>query len=562
MDIYIWRILTAAFVYFFIQTLAVAENAISIGSTTLTDLPTEVTLPINLSSDQDLSSLNLEITYDPGLLSTDVDQIIAQESRFTELGFGNIISTVDNANGVIRWIVAEFGGDTVVPAGAGELLSISFSTAKALVGETALLMFRNVSATDSAISIIPFRSTDGEIVGPTEFLGFGSFDASLLPRTIEYFINYTTKETIRSLEVEIILDSDLIKTDEIQIEPVAERLGSEADIFHAIDEESGLLKIIVTDPVNEMAILEGAGSTFKVSLTPKTDDVMCVDTRFGIISATAVSQSRDLFQPVLENVELMAGSPVAIDKSRAPKILQEGATNDAYTISLRMQPENDVTVTVEFDDQVMVTPSVLDFSPETWAEVRTVRVTAVDDNIVEGTHTSIISHRTLSNDIRFDNMFVCDTSVTIRDFVMSTEKGWNLISIPFETELGFGDTFGDDLVGKIWGWENTTQRAGLVPAARDNKFVLLSGYWLYVKGQTILEFPGESNAGIATSRRLSEGWNLYGPVVEINTPYNDHIKGFIWSWEGNVFKAVPREGGVLEPGKGYWINSKIPHIYP
>ena len=549
------------FIYLFFQTLATAQNTISIGSTSLIDLPTEITVPVTLASDQDLTSLNLEIVYNPALLTTEVEKIIELESRFTELGLANVTTSVDSTTGLIRWTVAGLLGDTVMPAGAGELLSITFSISKTLADQTTLLTFSNVTATDSAINIIPFRSQDGEVIGPNQTLGFGFFDPFLLPNTIEFFVDYRIRETLRSLEIEILLDPNVIETDGVEVVSVAERIGADANIVKTLDEETGLLKIIVTDPVNGMAIIEGAGSILKVNLTPKRN-ISCVDTQFEIINAVAVKQSRELFQPILGNVELTAEFLVAIRQSQPSETLQEGTTSDFYTVTLRAQPKSDVTIMIEFDNQVTVSPAILTFSPETWNEVRTVMVTAVDENSVEGTHTSTVSHRISSSDNRFDDVLTCDISITIVDFVLASEGGWNLISIPFELERSFVDLFGDIQLGKVWRWENTGQRAGLVPLDKSTEIIPSNGYWVYTTGKSTLEFPDESNNGVATSGQLEEGWNLFGPTAEITTPYNDNINGVIWFWEENLFKAVPREGGMLTPGKGYWINSKIPQVYP
>ena len=515
------------FIYFFLQTLAIAENVISIGSVSLNDLPTEITVPVSLSSDQDLTSLNLEIFYDPALLSTEVDQINKLESRFTEFGLENITISVDNTIGVIRWTVAAFLGHTVIPTGNGELLSITFSISEALVAETSLLMLNNVNATDSFINITPFSSVDGEVKGPDEILGFGSFDPFLLPTAIEFFMNYTTKKSLRFLEIEMVLDSDVIETDVIDIEPVAERVGSEADIFYTLDEESGLLKIIVTDTVNGMAILEGAGPILKVNLAPVID-TFCVNTQFEIINAIAIDQSRQLFQPVLQNVTFTAGSPVLVEKADVINILQEGSSTEfVYTVTLRMQPEDDVMITIEFDEEILVSPSILEFTPENWNDVKTVSAMAVDDTIVEGTHTSIISHRASSIDPRFGDVFVCDVAVAITDFAITTEKGWNLMSFPFATERSFADLFSGVLVGNVWRWENTAQQVGLVRLSEFNRPLPFISYWLYTNSQTILEFPGESNDNVATTGQLNEGWNLLGPPLAISNPYNENNQ---WSY--------------------------------
>ena len=73
---------------------------------------------------------------------------------------------------------------------------------------------------------------------------------------------------------------------------------------------------------------------------------------------------------------------------------------------------------------------------------------------------------------------------------------------------------------------------------------------------------------------LVEGWNLCGPATSVPDPYNENIQGEILWWDGGEdrkqstvisrqYRFVPRSGteGVLQPGKGYWINSKTSQNY-
>ena len=94
----------------------------------------------------------------------------------------------------------------------------------------------------------------------------------------------------------------------------------------------------------------------------------------------------DLVADVIDND---AGTIVETDGSTA---VTEGGATDTYTFVLDSLPSGTVTVTVTPDSQAMTSPATLTFTTVDWSTPQTVTVTAQDDTIVEGGHTSVVAH--------------------------------------------------------------------------------------------------------------------------------------------------------------------------
>jgi hypothetical protein len=101
--------------------------------------------------------------------------------------------------------------------------------------------------------------------------------------------------------------------------------------------------------------------------------------------------------------------PQLLRLTEAPDATQSAS----YTVRLRTRPTAPVTVTLSFDGeveveapsgQVVTSPAILTFTPETWNEAQTVQVRAVDDAVDEDgdgnqrVHTSLIRHGASSAD--------------------------------------------------------------------------------------------------------------------------------------------------------------------
>ena len=104
-----------------------------------------------------------------------------------------------------------------------------------------------------------------------------------------------------------------------------------------------------------------------------------------------------------------------------------GPTSDSYTIVLNTEPTDSVTITVDPDEQTDVGngPGISKdyiFTQLDWEDEQTVTVTAVQDDITEGTHTSTITNTVTSNDDDYNGINL-DVLVTVTE-PLYVSKNW------------------------------------------------------------------------------------------------------------------------------------------
>jgi len=95
--------------------------------------------------------------------------------------------------------------------------------------------------------------------------------------------------------------------------------------------------------------------------------------------------------------------------------LSEEGGQASYKVNLTSKPSANVVILLSPDNQVIVNTTRLVFTPYNWRIRRTIRVRAVDDNIVEGDHRGIIKHLISSEDRNYNNLSVDDVIVDIAD---------------------------------------------------------------------------------------------------------------------------------------------------
>lgn len=117
--------------------------------------------------------------------------------------------------------------------------------------------------------------------------------------------------------------------------------------------------------------------------------------------------------PVIRLVGLDAGKLVGTTTEPVP--VAEGGATGSYAICLGERPNAGVTITPTPDGQVTVTPSSLTFTAADWELPKIFTITAVDDQVTEGTHTGRITHAVSSTDARFNNFAASDVTATITD---------------------------------------------------------------------------------------------------------------------------------------------------
>ena len=101
--------------------------------------------------------------------------------------------------------------------------------------------------------------------------------------------------------------------------------------------------------------------------------------------------------------------------------LFEGAGTDLYKVVLASQPTSEVIITIATDSQITADFQSIVFSPLDWNRPQTLTLTAVDDNITEGLHTSTLTHTASSADANYDGIAIGSITANIADYENQAE---------------------------------------------------------------------------------------------------------------------------------------------
>lgn len=83
---------------------------------------------------------------------------------------------------------------------------------------------------------------------------------------------------------------------------------------------------------------------------------------------------------------------VVLTESGGSTAVSEAGATDSYTVALSQAPSATVSFTATPDAQLQLSPSSLQFTTANWNTPQTITVSAVDDSVVEGPHTGVITH--------------------------------------------------------------------------------------------------------------------------------------------------------------------------
>ena len=111
---------------------------------------------------------------------------------------------------------------------------------------------------------------------------------------------------------------------------------------------------------------------------------------------------------------------VNITQSGNSTDISEGGVTDSYTVVLNSQPTSDVTIAINSDSQSTSSASSLTFTSANWNTPQTITVTAVDDNLVEGNHTSTINYTATSTDTNYNALAITPITANITDNDIAT----------------------------------------------------------------------------------------------------------------------------------------------
>ncbi|MBX7147565.1 hypothetical protein K1X76_00645 [bacterium] len=139
--------------------------------------------------------------------------------------------------------------------------------------------------------------------------------------------------------------------------------------------------------------------------TTITHTVASSDTNYNGISANSI----------LVEITNNDTHGITISESDAGTNVSEDGTTDTYTVVLNSRPLHDVTITPAVDSNLTVSPTTLTFTSANWNTPQTITVSAVNDDAIEGDHTSNITHTASSDDSQYDDASIETITVTISD---------------------------------------------------------------------------------------------------------------------------------------------------
>lgn len=226
----------------------------------------------------------------------------------------------------------------------------------------------------------------------------------------------------------------------------------------------------------------------------------------GDAQNSLASTGGDIGNPGFYNVNITPIPGIVITESGGSTDVTEDGATDSYTIVLKTQPTADVTIEITVDDQVTTDSPTLVFTPENWNVDQTVTVAAVDDDLIEGTHTGAIAHNVSSSDANYNGVAIAGITVNITDNDAPPNTNVNIQITEYMYAGGNGEfveftnlgTTAVDFTG--WSFADNARTAGLFN---------LSGFGIVQPGESVI-LTEASAADFRTSWNLSDSVKIIG----------------------------------------------------
>ena len=287
----------------------------------------------------------------------------------------------------------------------------------------------------------------------------------------------------------------------------------------------------VTALPGTLVFTPGNWSTSQTITVAAVDDAVDEPSpHLGVISHAASSSDSGFngiaVRSVAANVTDNDTAGVAISQSGGGTNISEAGATDSYTVVLTSQPVFDVTISVNPDAQVSVSPSMLTFTPGNWLSPQTVTISAKDDPIIEPSpHTGVITHSATSEDANYAGIPIASVTASIADNDGSSY--WFVASDGGIFSFGDAGFFGS--TGNI---KLNQSIVGMASTPTGN------GYWFVAADGGIFSF-GDAK--------------FYGSTGNIKL--NQPIVGMASTPTGNGYWFVASDGGIFSFGDAPFLGS-------
>lgn len=155
-----------------------------------------------------------------------------------------------------------------------------------------------------------------------------------------------------------------------------------------------------------------------VAVSAVNDDI-AEGNHSGTITHSASSSDNNYNGIAISNVTASItdndNAGVIITQSNGTTTVTEGGATDTYTVVLSSQPTANVTIALNSGSQTSTNPTSLTFTATNWNVAQTVTVSAIDDLIAEGSHSSTITHTASSGDSNYNGITIANVIASITD---------------------------------------------------------------------------------------------------------------------------------------------------
>ncbi|MEG5164210.1 SBBP repeat-containing protein, partial [Microcoleus sp. AT3-A2] len=174
------------------------------------------------------------------------------------------------------------------------------------------------------------------------------------------------------------------------------------------------------------------------------DDNLVEGNHAGAIAHTATSTDTNYNSITIPAVSVAITDNDTAGFSIAPTNITatEGGANGSYKIQLTSQPTAPVTISFNTGDQLNPIATPITFDSTNWNVAKTVTVSALDDNLAQGTHSGTIAHTVTSTDANYNAKVISNVTASITD---NDSPGISIVQSEGETAIAEGgatDSYG------------------------------------------------------------------------------------------------------------------------
>ena len=174
------------------------------------------------------------------------------------------------------------------------------------------------------------------------------------------------------------------------------------------------------------------------------DDYAVEGNHGGAIAHTATSTDTNYNSLTISPVNIAITDNDTADFSIAPANITatEGGATGSYKVKLTSQPTASVTISFNTGNQLNSIATPITFDSTNWNVAQTVSVTAIDDNVAQGTHSGTIAHTVTSTDANYNAKVIPNVTASITD---NDSPGISIVQSEGETAIAEGgatDSYG------------------------------------------------------------------------------------------------------------------------